>query len=53
MLAEIYAGALEAKDFEVSKKLNVGSREAIFPAMERGEITVLPEYSGALLSYVT
>ena len=32
MLAEIYAGALEAKDFEVSKKLNVGSREAIFPA---------------------
>ena len=53
MLAEIYAGALEAKDFEVSKKLNVGSREAIFPAMERGEITVLPEYTGALLSYVT
>ena len=53
VLAEIYAGALEAKDFEVSKKLNVGSREAIFPAMERGEITVLPEYSGALLSYLT
>jgi osmoprotectant transport system substrate-binding protein len=53
VLAEIYAGALEAKDFEVSKKLNVGSREAIFPAMEQGEITVLPEYSGALLSYLT
>ncbi len=53
VLAEIYAGALEAKDFEVSKKLNVGSREAIFPAMERGEITVLPEYTGALLSFVT
>jgi osmoprotectant transport system substrate-binding protein len=53
VLAEIYAGALEAKDFKVSKKLNVGSREAIFPAMERGEITVLPEYTGALLSYVT
>jgi osmoprotectant transport system substrate-binding protein len=53
VLAEIYAGALEAKDFDVSKKLNVGSREAIFPAMEQGEITVLPEYSGALLSYLT
>jgi osmoprotectant transport system substrate-binding protein len=53
VLAEIYAGALEAKDFEVSKKLNVGSREAIFPAMERGDISVLPEYSGALLSYLT
>jgi osmoprotectant transport system substrate-binding protein len=53
VLAEIYAGALAAKDFEVSKKLNVGSREALFPAMEQGEITVLPEYSGALLSYLT
>jgi osmoprotectant transport system substrate-binding protein len=53
VLAEIYAGALEAKDFDVSKKLNVGSREALFPAMENGEITVLPEYTGALLSYLT
>jgi len=53
VLAEIYAGALEAKDFDVSKKLNVGSREALFPAMEKGEITVLPEYTGALLAFVT
>jgi osmoprotectant transport system substrate-binding protein len=53
VLAEIYAGALSAKDFEVSKKLNIGSREALFPAMEKGEITVLPEYTGALLSYLT
>jgi osmoprotectant transport system substrate-binding protein len=53
VLAEIYAGALQAKDFDVSKKLNVGSREALFPAMKNGEITVLPEYTGALLSYLT
>jgi len=53
VLAEVYVGALEAKDFDVSKKLNVGSREALFPAMENGEITVTPEYSGALLSYLT
>lgn len=53
VLAEIYAGALEAKDFKVSKKLNIGSREALFPAMQKGEITVLPEYTGALLSYVS
>ena len=53
VLAEIYAGALSAKDFDVSKKLNIGSREAIFPALEKGELTVLPEYSGALLSYLT
>jgi osmoprotectant transport system substrate-binding protein len=53
LLAEIYAGALSAKDFEVSKKLNIGSREALFPALEKGEITVVPEYTGALLSYLT
>jgi osmoprotectant transport system substrate-binding protein len=53
VLAEIYAGALQAKDFQVSKKLNVGSREALFPALKSGEITVVPEYSGALLSYLT
>jgi osmoprotectant transport system substrate-binding protein len=53
VLAEIYAGALEAKGLAVDKKLNVGSREAIFPAMERGDINVLPEYTGALLSYVS
>jgi osmoprotectant transport system substrate-binding protein len=53
VLAEVYAGALGAKGFSVDKKLNVGSREAIFPAMERGDISVLPEYTGALLSYVS
>jgi osmoprotectant transport system substrate-binding protein len=53
LLAEIYAGALKAKGFDVSTKLNVGSREAIFPALEKGDITVLPEYTGALLSYVS
>jgi osmoprotectant transport system substrate-binding protein len=53
VLAEVYAGALSAKGFQVDKKLNVGSREAIFPAMQRGDITVLPEYTGALLSYVS
>jgi osmoprotectant transport system substrate-binding protein len=53
VLAEIYAGALRAKDFDVSTKLNVGSREALFPALKSGEITVTPEYTGALLSYLT
>ena len=53
VLAEIYAQALEAKDIQTETKLNIGSREAVFPALERGEINVLPEYSGALLSYLT
>ena len=53
VLAEIYAGALKAKGYDVSKKLNIGSREAIFPALERGDLTVVPEYTGSLNSYLT
>jgi len=53
LLAEIYAGALKAKGFDVSTKLNIGSREALFPAMKKGDLTVLPEYTGALLAYVS
>jgi osmoprotectant transport system substrate-binding protein len=53
LLAEIYAGALKAKGLDASTKLNIGSREALFPAMQQGDITVLPEYTGALLSYVS
>ncbi len=52
ILAEIYAGALEAQGVEVSTKLNVGSREVLLPALEKGEISVLPEYTGALLEYL-
>ncbi len=52
ILAEIYAGALEADGVEVSRKLNVGSREVLLPALERGQISVLPEYTGGLLEYL-
>ncbi len=52
ILAEIYARALEADGAEVEKKLNVGSREVLLPALRKGEISVLPEYTGALLDYL-
>jgi osmoprotectant transport system substrate-binding protein len=53
LLAQIYAAALRAKGLEVSTKLNVGSREALFPALKRGDVTVAPEYTGGLLDYVS
>jgi osmoprotectant transport system substrate-binding protein len=53
VLAEVYAGALEARGFDVTRKLNLGSREALLPAMQRGDIDVLPEYTGALLAFVS
>jgi osmoprotectant transport system substrate-binding protein len=51
LLAEIYAGALEAKGIEVKKTLNIGSREAYIPALQDGSIDLIPEYTGVLRDY--
>ena len=51
LLAEIYAGALEAKGVKVSKKLNIGAREAYIPALQDGSIDLIPEYTGVLTQY--
>src|SRR5690242_20715787 len=51
LLAEIYAGALEAKGVKVSKKLNIGAREAYIPALQDGSIDLIPEYTGVLAQY--
>ncbi len=51
LLAEIYAGALEAKGVTVTKKLNIGAREAYIPALQDGSIDLIPEYTGVLAQY--
>ena len=50
LLAEIYAGALEAKGLKVTKKLNIGAREIYYEQVKSGAISVMPEYNGALLT---
>ncbi|MBB4684111.1 ABC transporter substrate-binding protein [Amycolatopsis jiangsuensis] len=50
ILAEIYAGALEAKGYPVARKLNLGSRELIYPSLKSGELQFLPEYQGAAIT---
>ena len=52
LLGEIYAQALEAKDVKVKRQLNIGAREVIYSQIEKGALTVLPEYNGALLAYL-
>jgi osmoprotectant transport system substrate-binding protein len=52
IIAEIYAQALEAKGITVRKKLNIGAREVYIPALEDGEIDLIPEYTGNLLTYL-
>lgn len=51
LLAEMYAQALQAKDIEVTKKLNIGAREVYIPAVMDGSIDIMPEYTGNLLLY--
>ncbi len=51
LLAEIYAGALEADGMKVNTKLNIGSREAYIKGVQDGSIDVVPEYTGVLRDY--
>ena len=52
LIATIYAQALAAKGVAVDTKMNIGSREVYMPALADGSVDLLPEYSGALLSYL-
>jgi osmoprotectant transport system substrate-binding protein len=51
IIAEIYAQALEAKDFKVERQFNIGQREAYLPELESGSVDLFPEYTGNLLQY--
>ena len=50
VLAEVYALALQAKGVKVTTKLNIGAREVYYPQVEKGTITIIPEYNGTLLT---
>jgi osmoprotectant transport system substrate-binding protein len=52
VLGEIYAQALEAAGYEVSTELNLGDEKTALKALEQGDISAYPEYTGtALLSF--
>lgn len=50
-LGEIYAGALRAAGFEASVQ-TIGNRETYEPALELGDLTVVPEYAGTLTEFL-
>ncbi|SDZ47363.1 osmoprotectant transport system substrate-binding protein [Amycolatopsis xylanica] len=49
ILAELYANALESKGYPVERKLNLGSRELIYPELKKGSLQFIPEYQGAAI----
>jgi len=51
IIAELYAQALEANDFTVTRQFGIGSRETYIPAVQDHSIDLIPEYTGNLLQY--
>lgn len=51
ILAEIYAQALEANGFSITRQFGIGSRETYIPAVQDHSIDLIPEYTGNLLQY--
>jgi osmoprotectant transport system substrate-binding protein len=52
LLAQMYAAVLEKAGVKVETRLNLGTREVVFPALEKGEIDLLPEYNGSVLAFL-
>lgn len=52
ILAEMYAAVLKKAGVNVDTRLNLGAREVVFPALEKGDIDLLPEYNGSVLSFL-
>jgi len=52
ILSELYAQILEADGFTVVRQDASGSREVVFPALEAGDIDILPEYAATALEFV-
>ncbi|HWH25658.1 MAG TPA: ABC transporter substrate-binding protein [Pseudolysinimonas sp.] len=51
-LAYVYGQALAAEGVDVSYKVNIGARAAYIPALKQGEIDLIPEYAGSILSFL-
>lgn len=50
-LANIYAEVLDAAGFDASVK-QLGNREVYLPALQKGEVDVIPEYVGTLTEFI-
>lgn len=51
ILAELYAQALEHDGYTVNRKLRLGTREVVAPAIKSGQIDLYPGYAATDLEY--
>lgn len=52
LLAELYGLALERAGYSVERELDLGPREFVAPAVLRGLVELVPEYSGSALEFL-
>jgi osmoprotectant transport system substrate-binding protein len=52
ILAYIYGGALTKAGYTVSYKVNIGARAAYIASLKKGDINLVPEYAGSILSFL-
>ena len=53
ILGELYAQVLENNGYTVERRLNLGSREIVAPALETSQIDMYPEYLATYLTFLT
>src|SRR5262245_55673138 len=53
VLAELYAQALEARGLPVERRIGIGPRELVGPALALGLVEIVPEYAGTALGYLS
>ena len=52
ILADIYAGALKQRGYTTHVRANLGTREIVEPALEKGDIDLYPGYAATELEFV-
>jgi osmoprotectant transport system substrate-binding protein len=51
IIAQIYGQALQGKGYKITFKTNLGSREVVEPALEKGDIDLFPDYAATELEF--
>jgi osmoprotectant transport system substrate-binding protein len=52
IIGEIYAQGLESNGYTIERQLNLGAREVVKPALESGEVDLVPEYTGTVAGFL-
>ena len=52
IVAAMYSEVLESAGYDVDRRFQLGTREAVLPALEDGELDIIPEYVGTAVEFL-